>query len=104
MLGASCQINVIHTEKDGKVYANIDTIIKKAKVLKPTVKPFGFSVEDPDAENFDLLPRWVQNRARQSDDIPAGSPLSANQTQSDAPVYKAQDPAPIKKVEETLDF
>ena len=75
ILGSNCQLNVTHNEQNERVYANIDTILQKAKDIEPSVTPFGFSVLDETAENFEKLPLFLQIRAMKSYSIPANSRL-----------------------------
>lgn len=75
ILGSSCQLNVTHNEQNERVYANIDTILQKVKTIEPSVVPYGFSVLDETAENFEQLPLYLQMRVMKSYSIPANSRL-----------------------------
>lgn len=81
LLGVNCQMQVLHTEKDGKTYANVQTLVpmmNKSAIKSPEnpVRLFAFdeSTEIPpgtpewitdilkDAEEY---PAWVQRHAKQ---------------------------------------
>lgn len=51
LLGAGCQLQIVHEEKDGKVYANIAAIMKLAKgqkAIEPSIDPFMLDLESRD--------------------------------------------------------
>lgn len=63
LIGAYCQINIIHEERDGKTYANIGAVMPFAKGMdKPeAVTPnFVFSFDPWDQEAFDNLHEKAQ--------------------------------------------
>lgn len=65
VLGAQCQLNIVHSpSKDGsRTYANIKNILPKADaVVTPTNEQFMFTIEDPQLEHYDKLPKFIQNR------------------------------------------
>lgn len=65
ILGKSCQMNIIHKDKNGKTYANIGGIMPLGKGMKheePENPVVMWSVGDP----VDGVPEWVINIAKQS--------------------------------------
>jgi len=76
LLGRRCLLNVTHTEKGQKVYANIGaaTPLPKGMVsAEPQHNPsLYFSLDEPDNATFEALPEWlrkkVQERLPEDDD------------------------------------
>jgi hypothetical protein len=67
--------------KDGKVYNNIDAVSvmrpKEAAKAPPLVNPTVlFDFDDPDAEAWEKMPKWLQEKAQKAVDYP-GSALEA---------------------------
>jgi hypothetical protein len=80
LLGRKCLLNVTHTEKEGgKTYANISaaTPIPKGMTADyPQHNPsLYFDLSNPDAEAFNRLPEWLQNKITER--IEAVPPKSA---------------------------
>lgn len=65
ILKANCMIQVLHTKKDDKTYANITAIMPLMKQLKP-LKPENairyFSFEDRDPKIPEDTPEWIINK------------------------------------------
>lgn len=58
VLNKPCMLNVIHTERNGKVYANIASIMPLPKGMnanKAVSEPYFFDLDDPDMEVFEKL-------------------------------------------------
>lgn len=60
LLGAGCQIQIVHTGKDGKTFANIAAIMKLGKGMKPLtpeIEPFLLELDPEtfDGETFEAL-------------------------------------------------
>lgn len=75
VLGKPCQIQILHTEKDGRIYANSESIIAWPKgVPNPGVQGelVYFDLNPDNPEDFsclnmlDTLPEWIQEKVRQS--------------------------------------
>ncbi len=71
ILGAPCQIQIIHTEKNGNKYANISAIIAMPKGMS---KPEGdynttiFNMDYTDTfREFESLPTWIQDKIKNAD-------------------------------------
>ena len=65
LLGAPCMINVTHSEKNGKNYANVVSVTPLPKALKenPPKTSLGLLLYDDDnLANYDLLPEWLQKK------------------------------------------
>jgi hypothetical protein len=71
VLGKGCQLQIIHTEKNGKTYGNIASIMglpKGMKMAEPINDAVYFDLEDPNAlSDMDMLPEWVQNKIKESE-------------------------------------
>ena len=77
VLGAPCMISVVHTKKDTKTYANIQSIMRlpkgmdcppaESELLKYT------PLDNALADNLDKLPEWLQKVCRAGYKIAEGS-------------------------------
>jgi hypothetical protein len=71
VLGKGCQLQIIHTEKNGKTYSNIASIMglpKGMKMGEPINDAIYFDLEDPNAlSDMDILPAWVQDKIKASE-------------------------------------
>jgi len=81
--GKCCQLMVTHTEGEGKTYANITGIIglskeqrAKASVAKSEVGVLLYSLDDPDADTFEQLPKWIKEKLQER--VSAQSVKTAN--------------------------
>jgi hypothetical protein len=82
LLGKKCLLNVTHTEKGGKSYANIAnaTPIPKGMVAdqKQHNASLYFSLDEPDQKVFAALPEWLQKKINERlDDAPEEDPAPA---------------------------
>lgn len=73
LLGVYCQLQILHTEKDGKTYSNITTIVPDVMTGKkppsenhPRLFTFDESTEIPEG-----TPEWVQNILNEAEEYPA---------------------------------
>lgn len=80
LVGSGCQLQVVHTEKNGKTYANIFAIMALPKSVKPA-KPENpiliYEIEQPIPET---MPKWLRemaSRAKERDVIPDDEPVPA---------------------------
>ncbi len=75
VLGKSCQLQIIHTSKGDKTYANIAAIMGLPKGLKPGAPKnptVYFDLEAEDAmEKLNTLPTWVQDKVKKSNNYAA---------------------------------
>lgn len=66
LLGQRCLLNVTHTEKDGKVYANIKTATPLPKGMASTEPQHNaslfFDLNAPDQRAFGALPEWLRKK------------------------------------------
>jgi len=71
VLGKGCQLQVIHTESNGKTYSNIASIMglpKGMKVDEPYNPITYFDLGEPDALTvMGNLPAWVQDKIKASE-------------------------------------
>lgn len=68
LLGAPCMINVTHSDKNGKTYANVVSVTPLPKALKdnPPKTSIGLLLYDEDnVANFDKLPEWLQKKVNE---------------------------------------
>jgi len=70
ILGKPCQVQIIHTDKQGKVYANIAAIVSVSKaiqVAKPQSELTYFDFDDMDLEEkLAKLPEWIRTKITNS--------------------------------------
>jgi len=101
VLGAPCMISVIHTTKETKTYANIQSIMRlpKGTVPKPAESELiAYTPNDNDkAENFSKLAEWQQKLVRAGYKMAEGSTQVGSalvaQNQAGGPIASGQ-PAP----------
>lgn len=71
VLGKGCQLQIIHTEKNGKTYSNIASImgLPKGMKLEQTINPeIYFDLESPEAlTEMSNLPAWIQDKIKASE-------------------------------------
>ncbi len=86
VLGAPCLINVIRTEKNGKTYANIQSIMRLPKGMEPAPvesELIGYTPMDNEkAANFDKLADWQKKLVRQGYKMAEGSTVIGSATQA----------------------
>lgn len=72
ILGTACQIQIIHTERNGTTYANISTIISLPKGMLPPEGDYPavfFNLDDTRTfDEFHTLPSWIQDKIKNSED------------------------------------
>jgi hypothetical protein len=69
IIGAPCLINIVHTEKDGRTYANISSIMALPKGMpKPQmVNPkLIFNMDTATEADLKKLPEWIQKKITES--------------------------------------
>jgi hypothetical protein len=74
LLDLPCQIQIVHTTKDDKTYANITNIIApgKGKVTKSTNEPTSLYLDETfDQEVFESLPEFMQDMISDSPEYQA---------------------------------
>ena len=70
IIGASCLINIIHSTRDGRTYANISSIMAlpkgmaKGKLAEP---PIVFDLDTDPLEALDKMPKWIVERIKKSE-------------------------------------
>jgi hypothetical protein len=102
VLGAPCMINIVHTEKNGKTYANIQSIMRLPKGMEcPPAESelIGYTpMDEAKAGNFDKLMEWQQKLVRAGYKMAEGSTVIGSATAAAAaaggPVAPGQ-PAPV---------
>lgn len=71
VLGVPCQLQITHTVKGDKRYANIDSIVSYPKGMPkpvPDTEPFAFDLDAEDWQQmFVKLPEWIQNKIKDSE-------------------------------------
>jgi len=71
ILGKACQIQIIHTERNGNTYANIASIMglpKGMAVPKPVNGLIYIDLTEDNALNLiDVLPSWIQDKIKSSE-------------------------------------
>lgn len=74
LIGTPCMITVVNNENKGKTYNNVGAITpmreKDAKKLPDLVNPPRiFSLDDPDVEEFNSIPEWIQKIIKDAEDF-----------------------------------
>jgi hypothetical protein len=93
VLGAPCQLQIGHTDKNGKVYANINSIMSTPKgmsvpeLVNPKVK---FDIQTFDRTIFDSLTNYVQKKIMMSKELEESGIPEANNSQSE-PVIESDE-------------
>lgn len=64
LLGVPCMVNVTHTEKGGKTYANVAAVTPLPKSLRdnPPQSTIGLVLHDDEHNTYDDLPEWLQKK------------------------------------------
>lgn len=68
LVGAYCQVQVIHNEYNGNTYANINTIMGTKERPEAVNTDVIFDINNPDMEVFDNLPDWIKDKIRNSEE------------------------------------
>lgn len=109
VLGKPAFINVTHSTKGDRTYANLGPIMPLPKGMPAPVlegEALWYSVDEPDASVFDKLPAWVQDKiAKRVIDQPAAKPAAAKQWPASGPKgpSKPPEPASAEFVDDNLD-
>lgn len=71
ILGKPCQLSVVHTEKNGKTYANINAIMSLPKGMNPPPLMSETTYFDLGSEEclsmMEALPQWIQEKIKAGD-------------------------------------
>ena len=71
VVGASCMLQIVHKKSaDGsRVYANLASVTKVPKIVKPfkgTLSPVVFDIDENDLSMVDELPKWIGDKIKAS--------------------------------------
>lgn len=70
ILGVPCQLQITHSIRNEKVYANIDSVVSYPKAMPkpvPENELFAFDLDDADwQQDLAKLPEWIQNMVKAS--------------------------------------
>ena len=83
LIGKGCLLNVIHTENNGKTYANISSIATMPKSMEtPELENEAvyFSFEEYDENVLKSLPEWIQETISKSPEFQSVQTVSAQQS------------------------
>ena len=111
VLGKPAFVNVTHSVKGDRTYANLTSLMPLPKGMPaPTLEgdALWYSIDEPDASVFDKLPAWVQDKiANRVIDQPAAKPAPAKQWPAAGPTGstkpKANEPVDTAFVDDSLD-
>lgn len=69
ILKAPCQLQVIHTNKNGKTFANVSACLPAPKGYKHTFvnEPILFDLLPENIDDIKKLPEWIQNKIKKSE-------------------------------------
>ncbi len=94
VLGQWCMVNVVHSSKNDKTYANVDSIvpvpasIKKNGLPEGSNKPVLFSIRSADMNVFETFSDFIKDKIKSS---PEWEVFSKHATPVDAPAEKGAD-------------
>lgn len=94
VLGQWCMINVVHTSKDDKTYANIDSItpvpaaIKKNGLPDASNSPVIFSIRSADMAVFETFSDYIKDKIKSS---PEWETWGSHAKPAEAPVEKGNE-------------
>lgn len=97
LLGAACLIGIVHTDKDGRTFANISSIMKlpKGMAAPESLLPLTqFDLSAPDWETFSTLPQRLQDQIMASPEYQRGKQVPARVSVTGAPASPAPAPRP----------
>lgn len=87
LIGAPCLLSVIHKTSDkGKTFANVTTVSKLPKgmncpeAINPTV---AYAITDFDGGAFNALPKWLQDKCKESKEWISGPDLDQREQDED---------------------
>lgn len=99
LLGAPCNVLVVHNPRDGKVYDNVGNVSPATKLpgyVQPELQnpPVFFDLSEPNLEVFAKLPEFLQTRIKSNLNY-QGSKLQALLGETNAPAapVAAEEPA-----------
>ena len=96
LLGVNCLLNIVHTTKDGKTYANIKAIMPLAhgmQKMQVENKPLYFSLDDQDLTNLvfpEHMPEWMQKRVTFCEEVIKSN---GDEEQGDGPTEAEEEAA-----------
>lgn len=95
ILGTYCMVQIVHTEKDGNTYANVNAIMstrEKPKAVNPEVV---FDLSSYDDEVFGSLPDWMKEKIALSPEYQAIMQVRGTKAgaKTDAEIAKEADDA-----------
>lgn len=70
IVGAPCLLSIVHNERNGNTYADVNGIMKLPKgfgAVSTTRDKIIFDLDDDPLEKMAILPEWIQNRIRDSE-------------------------------------
>lgn len=101
ILGRKCLLNVTHTEKGGKTYANIANATPIPKGMSADYKQHNqslyFSLNTPDQVVYQSLPQWIQKKidSRITEDSMAASYASGKVDERNPPPHDFDEEIPF---------
>ena len=69
IVGKSCLLNIVHTERGDKVYANVGSVMSLMRGMKPgelSEPPIIYDIDDDPVEKVDDLPKWISDTIKKS--------------------------------------
>lgn len=99
LLGKGCLVNVVHTENNGKTYANIRALTplpKGMRVPATTENPLvSFSLQDPDWAAFEALSDGLQTTIKKSPEYAEATKANVSAAPEEAPHSEPHDETPF---------
>lgn len=85
-LGRPCQVSVVHTHKEDKTYANLDSvapIMPGYPLDELDTEPFIFEWDNPKKEIWDKIPEFIQEKIKDAENF-VGSKVQAMLLEGDS--------------------
>lgn len=91
LLGKPCQLQIIHHNSNGKVYANVGSVTKLGKgmqALKPSKNPVSFTFDDNGRAIPEGVPEWIVKQIHASINWQSSEDVQANYAPDEAVAEK----------------
>jgi hypothetical protein len=99
LLGVPCQVQILHSHKAGKTYANVQTVVPWPKGVEKPAAPadaFKYSPSEHDQSVYDRMPKWLQEKV--------GGRLANNYQELDAKDKNAPKAEPAGDFDDDIPF
>ena len=70
LIGVPCLLQIVHTEKNGRKYANLASVTKIPKAIprpRGALEPILFDLDESPMEKMDMMPGWISDKIKESE-------------------------------------